>query len=876
MAPGKVVKTKYNFRCSYYMSATVGLVGCLAAFLVAYVLKQAKFEPLRHLELSPLKAPKLTDLAEFDASYRDQMLWGSYRSGLYFGMRTRTPKALLFGMMWFDPDDPNTIQQLRARHEANQGDGLTTYGWKRHDGRLYGTQELVDGEYNITLSMLKSFGPESGPGGDWSVRLQLARTPGVPPRRRRISLIVYFGDEDTPREPWQVFPDGEVADLRSGPAKLLSGASSAVGRGSAKWAFHATETTNATISSSRSRGCRVDYLSLGMSNSEYLLRIKELALSAMWERLQRQPSSNRFHLYLPNGASTSADLALFQVTCVLPSAVDFAFTSSAGGSADVDNRLGSLLGPGLGEALAAKEAEFDDRFEAVFGAGLRRHQRSADEESPASGALPEGTLEVSRAALSNLLGSVGYFYGSSLVRVGGPDAKPQPYWPAPLFTAVPSRSFFPRGFLWDEGFHQLLVQIWDPQLSRDIIAHWLDLMNTKGWIPREQILGEEARTRVPDEFVVQNPSHANPPSLFLPISKMASQLVQARAQGHAKGTDGEELARVSDFLRRAWPRLEAWYKWFNTTQTGPLPTSYRWHGRDPLSTAELNPKTLTSGLDDYPRASHPDGSERHLDLRCWMALASQAMYDIGSSLGFPDPVVARYRATAKSLSDLGQLQQLHYDKSLGRFADWGTHTEDVELRSRVITVPGPNGQPQQQVISERVAGSEPIPQFVPQYGYVSLFPLIMKLLPGGGDNPVAAEAPGGAELTLQQLQLLLDPSLLWSPYGLRSLGTTEGLYKKRNTADDPPYWRGQIWININYLVLRALSHYGASNGSEVGRVAAAAHDELRLRLLKTLVRNYHQNGYLYEQYDDETGRGVSSHPFTGWTALVTLIAAQEY
>ncbi len=51
----------------------------------------------------------------------------------------------------------------------------------------------------------------------------------------------------------------------------------------------------------------------------------------------RQPSSNRFHLYLPNGATTSSDLALFQMTCAVGgegTTLDIAFTSSSTGASN--------------------------------------------------------------------------------------------------------------------------------------------------------------------------------------------------------------------------------------------------------------------------------------------------------------------------------------------------------------------------------------------------------------------------------------------------------------------------------------------------------------------------------------------------------------
>lgn len=52
-----------------------------------------------------------------------------------------------------------------------------------------------------------------------------------------------------------------------------------------------------------------------------------------------------------------------------------------------------------------------------------------------------------------------------------------------------------------------------------------------------------------------------------------------------------------------------------------------------------------------------------------------------------------------------------------------------------------------------------------------------------------------------------------------------------------------------------------------------------LNLLSALwprAQQYQKTGYIWEQYNDVTGAGQSSHPFTGWSALVVLIMAEKY
>lgn len=371
--------------------------------------------------------------------------------------------------------------------------------------------------------------------------------------------------------------------------------------------------------------------------------------------------------------------------------------------------------------------------------------------------------------------------------------------------------------MWDEGFHNMIVMQWSPALSRDLLGHWLALVDDDGWLQRELIPGAEARRRVPREFQTQRPSVANPPTLLLAIKTLLTK------------EENQTVNRA--FIKTIYPAVRRLSAWFFRTQSTPgkvsdpaQATQFRWAGR-------TKEHCLASGLDDYPRASWlPEGEdEGHVDLHSWMTLIASLMADLAEING--DVEEARmYRARTARL--LEALDANHWNEERKMYCDFAV---------------GPSGAR----------------QWVCHQGYVSLFPMLLQLLPM--DSPKLPHL----------LSLLRDEDTMWSDYGVLSLAKTDPFFMTKEN-----YWRGNIWLPMNFLIARSLHYYAGlrpSGASETGVPGAAeAYSQLKSNLVDNLYYNYEKKGYLYEQYSWKDGEGLRSHPFTGWTSTVLLIMGDNY
>ncbi|GMF78181.1 unnamed protein product [Aspergillus oryzae] len=462
----------------------------------------------------------------------------------------------------------------------------------------------------------------------------------------------------------------------------------------------------------------------------------------------------------------------------------------------------------------------------VFKGAFERFDKILPPQSPFNS---DKYSEFSKSMLSNLIGGIGYFHGTDIVdRSAAPeyDEENEGFWeetaeararaqpvlegPKDLFTCVPSRPFFPRGFLWDEGFHLIPVVEWDTDL-----AFVSRLMDEDGWIAREQILGAEARSKVPPEFTVQYPHYANPPTLFIILEAFLDKLdanknisVQQSPEDIAERlrsayVQQPELGEA--YIRSIYPLLKKHYSWYRNTQRGDIKSydreafstkeAYRWRGR---SVQHI----LTSGLDDYPRAQPPHPGELHVDLISWMGMMTRSLRRIAERLGeTEDAEEFKYYETAIERN----VDDLHWDEQAQTYCD--ATIDEYEESVHVC-----------------------------HKGYISIFPFLTGM--------VSSDSPRLKAI----LDLISDPEELWSDFGIRSLSKKDEFY---GTAEN--YWR---------------SPDIATTPGPHQEQAREMYSKLRKNVVENVFKEWKKTGFAWEQYNPETGKGQRTQHFTGWTSMV--------
>uniref|UniRef100_A0A915CHJ0 Mannosyl-oligosaccharide glucosidase n=1 Tax=Parascaris univalens TaxID=6257 RepID=A0A915CHJ0_PARUN len=734
---------------------------------------------------------KKSDLPRLELNL-DVRTWGTYRSHVYFGLRTPHPDSPLFGLIWYEQPRSNVIVPP-VRHWCNQNVGIKSYGWTLADGRTFGKQIIHDASFDLATEWINV-------GHTWTSRIRTSST-----IQTKVALIFYFLIQDEVSFLHQ-FDESEQLRLFSGYSQLLG---------------NFTITFDSNVSTE-------ERSFLAERSLEYpdATNVKETMIAATEVDREHQT------LRLPNRfigiGEGNTKLIAIQLNVPMNSTVEVSF------STDVEE---AVTGEMFEEILHQRSDAFIDKFESTFGLAAKGYS---------------GFYQyMGRYALSNMLGSIGFTSGYNRVQ-SRYSTKESLYGRHELLTSCPSRSTFPRGFLWDEGFHHMLIRKFDPELSLQIIFSWLNTMNVEGWIPREMILSKEDEMLVPSEFLLQKDSIANPPMFFYLIQRFLS--------------DEKFMKTHREAVLGLYPRLRLWHTWLNSTQTGPKPGTYRWHGRNATTQLELNPKTLPSGLDDFPRATHPTDDEYHLDLRCWMAIAAKTLEQLAELAGEHADAV-QYAADAQYLANLDLLNSLHWSKEAQRYCDYGLHSTRVELERQTDPKDAhrnPNLPPSPPPPKNRVTKEPPRLGFVENtFGYLSLYPVMLQLLPHDSVN---------LRTVLESIRSEKD---LWSNYGLRSISTLSPYYKAHNTEHDPPYWRGAIWINVNYLMLSGLKHYSSIAGPNQ-ELAFQIYSELRNNLVSNVVREFKRTGYLWESYADDSGHGRGAHPFTGWSSLVLSAMAEQY
>lgn len=780
---------------------------------------------------------------QYETLAHDSLLWGPYRSGNYLGIRPRIPHSLILGLIWFNADSLKGL--LSAKHFYEQHHNVAHANWVRFDPRVGGRQVISDNDchIDITIDFVKSDN-----GRNWGVRVSAVPHPGH--EDVNTSFVWYSGLEGEEKQPEDTAGflrlEGEYNPLGYTGTMALGG----VSKDFALFDIKINDGTGNTHPA-------VDLLLVPeldpRRTHHFSLRVPD---DNVWQL------SDIFFTVLQNSIQNLLDTLGDRAREVPP--LQGLLARNLDRYAGNVHFVQKMYHGACNFDIVFNEAISPPTEKVTFENIEERVERALDsfntkfyQKFPLP-KMSQSHKEFGKELLSGLLGGLSYQYGNQLVdressvdiddlpvNIDGeihlPKLQGKPEGPHELFTLVPSRPFFPRGFYWDEGFHLLPLLKYDSDLVLEIFKSWVNLIDDEGWVAREQILGPESRSRVPSEFVAQSPGIFNPPTLMLAFTYLLEQS-QLSAEPNAEAPiniDADEISQanlgqivinnpqmLANYTRLIYPKLKLHYDRFRSSQQGQVKEfgrgdnleAYRWRGR-------TTSHSLASGLDDYPRVLPMDIAELNVDLLCWIGVMTRSMKLVAEILEIDEDVATYTETEAKIMENV---QKLHWSEDEGCYCDLSVDEDDENILACYK-------------------------------GYISLFPFITRFIPN--DDVQKLESI---------LSLIADPEKMWSDYGIRSMSKDDPLY-----ATGENYWRSPIWLNINYLILDNLQHYYRVSGSfmpqELKDKFNATYSGLRKNLITNVKLEWERTGFVWENYNDVTGEARGAKNFLGWSSLVLLI-----
>ncbi|HLI69562.1 MAG TPA: hypothetical protein VKV19_07365 [Ktedonobacteraceae bacterium] len=545
---------------------------------------------------------------------------------------------------------------------------------------------------------------------------------------------------------------------------------------------------------------------------------------------------------------------------------------------------------------------FGEHFEQIFEA--RRREADTFYATRTPGTLSDDARRIIRQAYAGLLWSKQFYYYDVATWLKGDPAQPPP--PERLngrnhewehlynrdVISMPDKWEYPWYASWDLAFHMLPFGRIDPSFAKEqlilLLREWY--MHPNGQIPAY-------------EFAF---SDANPP-----VHAWVCWHLYKMTGGHDKG---DRL-----FLERVFQKLLLNFTWWANRKDIA--------GKHLFSGGFLGLDNI--GLFDRSKPLPNGGQLEQADGTAWMAFYCSIMLAIALELAHFDHAYEdiaskffeHFVTIVDAMNTIGgeglwnEEDGFYYDQLL-----LNGKTSPLRIRSMVGLIPLFAVEILREETIERLPGfAKRMHWFLENRRDLASYTSYMEK----GEKHIHGYrllAIPSRQRLVRVLRYLLDEEEFLSPYGIRSLSRyhLEHPYSFRIDGQDlvvsytpgesttalfggNSNWRGPIWFPVNYLLIRALEHYGRFYG-ETLRVecpAGSGHmltldevaHELSTRLARIFLRDdttgkrawygkeerfasdpdWRDLQLFHEYFHGDTGQGLGASHQTGWTALIALL-----